>query len=254
MLGVPVGALLGSTDWRMPFAAIVVVAGIGAALLATSMPRTPAPDTGMHQEIRTLLRGPVLLAVATTVIGFSGVSVVFTYLVPLLTTVTGISAGAVPTLLLAYGAGGFAGNLIAGRLADRSLTKTLTGVFLALIIVLAIFPVAAPFSAPAVLLVLALGLVSTATIAPLQSLVLRHAAAAPTLSVAVNIGAFNLANAVGAGLGGTIVAAGLLRWNGVAAAVFACIGLLLTSLALRAPAPAVDQPATKAGDTPRHIS
>ena len=49
--------------------------------------------------------------------------------------------------------------------------------------------------------VLILGLLSTATIAPLQSLVLHHAGAAPTLSLAVNVGAFNLANAIGAALG-----------------------------------------------------
>lgn len=63
-------------------------------------------------------------------------------------------------------------------------------------------------------LVLILGLRSTATIAPLQSLVLRHAGAAPTLSLAVNLGAFNLANAIGSALGGLGVAAGLLQWGG----------------------------------------
>lgn len=243
VLGVPAGALLGGSGWRTPFTVIAVVAIAGTALLATNMPRTPAPSTGMREEIDTLLRVPVLLAVSTTVIGFAGVGVAFTYLVPLLTTVTGIPAGAAPALLLAYGAGGFAGNLFAGRLADRNLSKTVTGVFLALIVVLALFPVAAPVPVAAVVLVLGLGLLSTATIAPLQTLVLRHVAAAPTLSVAVNVGAFNLANAIGAGLGGTIVAAGLLRWNGLAAAAFACLGLLLTSLALRAPVSASDQPA-----------
>jgi DHA1 family inner membrane transport protein len=77
-------------------------------------------------------------------------------------------------------------------------------------------------------------LLSTATIAPLQSLVLRHAGAAPTLSLAVNVGAFNLANAIGSALGGLGVAAGLLRWGGFGGAVFAILGLLLTALALRA--------------------
>ncbi|MFT0846132.1 MFS transporter [Actinomycetaceae bacterium L2_0104] len=235
VLGVPLGALLsGTTSWRIPFVVVAAAAALGVILLAAAMPRTAAPTTGVSDEIRTLLRGPVLLAVATTVIGFAGVSLVFTYLVPLLSDVTGIAAGIIPALLLAYGVGGFAGNLIAGRLADLSLGKTLVGVFLALIVTLAAFPLVAEFPIPMIGLVLILGLLSTATIAPLQSLVLRHAGAAPTLSLAVNVGAFNLANAIGSALGGLSVAAGLLQWGGFAGAVFAILGLILTTLALRA--------------------
>ena len=235
VLGVPLGALLGGgTSWRFPFAVIAAAAVLGTALLAWAMPRTPAPATGVRDEIRTLLRRPVLLAVSTTVIGFAGVSVVFTYLVPLLTDVTGIAASVIPALLLAYGVGGFIGNLVAGRLTDLSLDKTLSGVFVALILTLAAFPLLAKHQAPMIGIVLILGLLSTATIAPLQSLVLRHAAAAPTLSLAVNVGAFNLAIAIGSALGGLGVAAGLLRWGGFSAAGFAVLGLILTFLALRA--------------------
>lgn len=234
VLGVPLGALLGGhTSWRIPFVIVATAAAFGVLLLATAMPRTPAPTTGVRDEIRTLLRGPVLLAVATTVIGFAGVSVVFTYLVPLLSDVTGIVATVIPVLLLVYGVGGFAGNLIAGRLADLSLSKTLVGVFLALIFTLAAFPLLAEYPIPMIGLVLILGLLSTATIAPLQSLVLRHAGNAPTLSLAVNVGAFNLANAIGSALAGLGVAAGLLQWGGFGGAGFAILGLILTALALR---------------------
>lgn len=245
VLGVPLGALLGGgTSWRLPFAVIAAAAVLGTALLAWAMPRTPAPATGVRDEIRTLLRGPVLLAVSTTVIGFAGVSVVFTYLVPLLTEVTGIAASLIPALLLAYGVGGFVGNLVAGRLTDLSLARTLVGVFVALILTLAMFPLLAGHPAPMIGIVLILGLLSTATIAPLQSLVLRHAAAAPTLSLAVNVGAYNLAIAIGSALGGLGVAAGLLRWGGFGGAVFAVLGLILTALALRA-TPRSDTPATE---------
>lgn len=244
VLGVPLGVLLGgSTSWRIPFVIVAAAATLGVLLLTVAMPRTPAPTTGVRDEIRTLLRGPVLLAVSTTVIGFAGVSVVFTYLVPLLSEVTGIAASVIPALLLAYGAGGFVGNLIAGRLADLSLGRTLVGVFLALIATLAAFPLLAGRPVPMIGLVLVLGLLSTATIAPLQSLVLRHADAAPTLSLAVNVGAFNLANAIGSALGGLGVAAGLLRWGGFGGAAFAILGLVLTALALRA-TPRTEPPAT----------
>lgn len=241
VLGVPLGALLGgTTSWQIPFVIVAVTAVVGVGLLAWAMPRTPAPTTRVGDEIRTLLRRPVLLAVATTVIGFAGVSVVFTYLVSLLTEVTGMDAGVLPALLLAYGAGGFAGNLIAGRLTDLSLGRTIVGVFAALIVTLAAFPLLAEHPIPMVAVVLILGLLSTATIAPLQSLVLRHAGAAPTLSLAVNVGAFNLANAIGSAIGGIGVAAGLLRWGGFGGAAFAVLGLVMTALALRA-APGPDR-------------
>lgn len=252
VLGVPLGALLGgTTSWRIPFVVVAAAAAVGVLLIAAAMPRTAAPTTGVGDEIRTLLRGPVLLAVATTVIGFAGVSVVFTYLVPLMSEVTGIVASVIPALLLAYGVGGFAGNLIAGRLTDLSLGKTLVGVFVALIVTLAAFPLVAEHPVLMVAAVLVLGLLSTATIAPLQSLVLRHAGAAPTLSLAVNVGAFNLANAIGSALGGIGVAAGLLQWGGLGGAGFAVLGLILTALALRA-APRPDATSSATTMTKEH--
>jgi DHA1 family inner membrane transport protein len=238
MLGVPLGALLGGdTSWRRPFVVIAALAVVGLVSLALTMPRTSRPTTGVGDEVRALTRRAVLIAVATTVVGFAGVSIVFTYLVPLLTSVSGLSASYVPPLLLAYGFGGFIGNLAAGRLADLSLGRTLTGVFLLLAITLALFPVLAEYRAPVAILVMALGLVSTATIAPLGSLVLRHASNAPTLALAVNVGAFNLANAIGSALGGIGVAAGLMRTNGYGGAVLALAGLGLSVLALRQPLP-----------------
>ncbi|MDO5084552.1 MAG: MFS transporter [Arachnia propionica] len=239
VLGVPLGSLLGgSTNWRVPFTITAGIAAAAVTALAVSMPRTPAPTTGIGDEIHTLLRGPVLLAVATTTIGFAGVSVVFTYLVPLLVEVTGITSAVIPGLLLAYGIGGVVGNLVAGRFTDRSLGRTLTGVLLALSVVLAAFPLLARSTGPMIVLVLTLGLLSTATIAPLQSLVLRHAVKAPSLALAVNVGAFNLANAIGAALGGAGVAVGLLQWGGFGGSAFALLGLALSVIALRvAPSP-----------------
>ena len=159
---------------------------------------------------------------------------------PLLSGVTGIARGAIPALLLAYGVGGLVGNLVAGHLADVSLDRTLIGVFLAMTVTLATFPLAAGYPIPMIGLVLILGLLSTATIAPLQSLVLRLAGSAPTLSLAVNVSAFNLANAVGSALGGLGVAVGVLRWGGFGGAVLTTVGLVLAVLALGA--------ASRAGD------
>ena len=233
LLGVPLGSLLGhAAGWRAPFAVLTVLTLAAVALLVLVLPRQQAPAMSVRDELRVVTRKPVLLAIATTAVGFSGVAVVFTYIAPLLTRVTGFSPAAVSALLLAYGAGSFLGNLAAGKLTDKSMTATVRGVFGGLTGVLAATPFAAAWQPTAVLAVLVLGLLATATIAPLQGLILRHAGAAPTLAVSVNVGAFNLGAAAGSALGGLLVAAGALRWTGLAGAVLSLTGLALTYLIL----------------------
>ncbi len=233
LLGVPLGALLGErAGWRTPFLVLTVLAVAATLLLAVVFPKQPAPQASIRDELRVVTRRPVLLTVATTAVGFAGVATVFTYIAPLLTEVGGFSAWLVSVLLLAYGAGSFAGNLAAGRLTDRSLSATVRGVFGGLIGVLAMFPIAIVWRPSAVLAVLVLGLLATATIAPLQGVILQHAGSAPTLAVAVNVGAFNLGAAAGSVIGGAIVAAGGLRWTGFAAALLSLAGLGLSYLAV----------------------
>lgn len=232
VLGVPLGAVLGRAfGWRLPFLAVAVIAAAGGIVLAMTMPRTPAPPAGARSEVRVLARRPVLLAIATTAVGFAGTGTVLTYLIPLLTQVTGFSPDTASALLLAYGAGSLLGNLAAGRLTDVSPIMTVRIVFGGLAVILAVLPFAATRQPAAVIAVLAFGLLATATIAPLQSLILQHAADAPTLSVAVNVSGFNMANALGSALGGGMVAAGALRWNGLAGAILALAGLGLARVA-----------------------
>ncbi|WP_052488800.1 MFS transporter [Streptomyces sp. 150FB] len=229
LLGVPLGALLGErAGWRAPFAVLTVLAVAGIALLAAVLPKQPAPATRLRDEIRVVTRRPVLLAIATTAVGFSGVATVYTYIAPLLTRISGFSPAAVSGLLLTYGAGSFLGNLLAGRLTDRYLSATVRGVFGGLAGVLLLIPFAVVWQPGAVAAVLVLGLLATATIAPLQGLILRHAGSAPTLAVSANVGAFNLGAAAGSVIGGAIVAAGALRWTGLAGAGLSLLGLALT--------------------------
>lgn len=167
LLGVPLGSLLGhAAGWRAPFAVLTALTLASVALLALVLPRRQAPAMSLRDELRVVTRKPVLLATAITAVGFSGVSVVFTFIAPLLTRVTGFSSAVVSALLLAYGAGSFLGNLAAGKLTDRSMTATVRGVFGGLTGVLAAMPFAAAWRPTAVLAVLVLGLLATATIAP----------------------------------------------------------------------------------------
>ncbi|WP_052424061.1 MFS transporter [Nonomuraea candida] len=232
LLGVPLGAALGQDmSWRLPFAALAALGLACLALLALTMPRTPAQPAGVAAEIAVLTRRPVLLAIATTAVGFAGVGVVFTYVAPMLTEVSGFAPSTVSLLLVAYGVGSLLGNLVTGRLADRALGATLRGVFACLTVLLAMLPLAVVHRPWAAAAVLGLGLLTTATVAPLQTLILRHAGAAPTLAVTVNVSAFLLAHAVGSVLGAGVVTVAGLRWTGLAGAVLSAAGLLLSYLA-----------------------
>ncbi|GHF33481.1 MFS transporter [Streptomyces griseoluteus] len=176
LLGVPLGSLLGyPAGWRAPFAVLTALTLTAVALLALLLPKQQASSAGLRDELRVVSRKPVLLAIATTAVGFSGVAVVITYIAPLLTRIAGFSPAAISALLFAYGAGSFLGNLAAAKLTDRSISATVRGVFGGLTGVLAVMPFAAAWQPTAVLAVLVLGLLATATIAPLQGLILRLA-------------------------------------------------------------------------------
>lgn len=233
LLGVPLGAMLGqAAGWRAPFLALTVLALLATVLLAAVLPRRAAPTTRIRDELYVVTRKPVLLAVATAAVAFAGVTVVFTYIAPLLTQVAHFSAATVSGLLLAYGAGSLVGNIAAGRLTDRSMSTTVRGVLGGLTGVLALIPFAVVWQPTAVLAVLLLGLLGTAIIAPLQAMILHHAGNAPTFAVAVNVGALNLGAAAGAVGGGLILAAGAVRWTGLVGAALSLIGLALTYLIL----------------------
>ncbi|MFD4263424.1 MFS transporter [Streptomyces sp. NPDC058534] len=231
LLGVPLGSLLGhAAGWRAPFAVLTALTLAAIALLALVLPKQQPSSAGLRDELRVVSHKPVLLAVASTAVGFSGVAVVFTYIAPLLTRIAGFSPAAVSALLFAYGAGSFLGNRAAGKLTDRSMSATVRGVFGGLTGALVAMPFAAAWQPTAVLAVLALGLLAS-----------RHRPAAgidpapcrlrPDV-VAANVGAFNLGAAAGSALGGAIVAAGALRWTGLAGAVLSLTGLALTYLVL----------------------
>lgn len=231
LLGVPAGAWLGlHFGWRSTFWA---VAAMGVLAMLVIVAWVPADhERGKRMAVRAALRAvgdpSVLLGLLMTVLGFAGVFTVFTYIQPILTSVTGFGEAAVSPILLMFGLGLIAGNLLGGRLADRHVTRAVPLTLAALIVVLGAMTFALHSKVLAVLFVGLLGMAAFATVPPLQWWVLHKANDAKNLASSLNIGAFNLGNALGAWLGGIVVAhgpgLGALTW--VAASVTFC-GLLI---------------------------
>lgn len=256
ILGVPFGTWLGQTlGWRATFWAVTLVGIVAMAVIAAFVPRnTSAPEDGdWRSDLTVLARPPVLLGLLTTVLGFGGMFAVFTYIAPILTRLTGFADAAVSPILLVFGAGLIAGNLIGGRLADWRLVPSMLGSLLALAAVMALMTFALHDRIAMVAFVGLLGAAAFATVPPLQMWVLEKATGAgQSLASSFNIAAFNLGNALGAWLGGFVIDHGpgleAVTW---VAALVPLSAVLIALLALRldgASKPARAAVAARAGD------
>lgn len=210
VVGVPLGTLVGQAyGWRATFWVVAALGVAGAAGVLALVPNTPPdPTASLRGELAAFRRPQVWLALGMTALGFGGVFASFTYIAPMMTDVAGFPAGAITWLVLVFGAGLVAGNLAGARAADRALMPTLVVLLAALTVVLAVFTVTAASPVAAVITLAAVGFVGFATVPGLQARVLDAAGTAGTLASAANIAAFNLGNAVGAWLGGVVIAAG----------------------------------------------
>jgi len=185
------------------------------------------------------------------VLGFGGMFGAFTYIAFTLTEVTGFASSTVPWLLVAFGVGLFAGNVLGGKLADRSLDASLLVFLGALTLVLVFFALTAANPIATVVSLVLMGGFGFGVVPGLQMRVMRYANGATTLASGANIAAFNLGNALGAWAGGSLIAAGLGYtapiWAGAGAALVAFIVMALASGAVRRRA-AVSVPSSASGD------
>ena len=236
ILGVPFGTWLGQGfGWRATFWAVTLVGIVAFAIIAAFVPQDKAaPEaSNLKDDLAVLRRGPVLVGLLTTVLGWVGVFAAFTYIAPILTKISGFSESAVSPILLVFGAGLVAGNLIGGRFADKRLMPALFGSLFGLAVVLALMSFAIHSKVAIVVFIGLLGAAAFATVPPLQMWVLEKAhGAGQSLASSFNIAAFNLGNAIGAWLGGVVIdrGPGLAAIPWVAALVpLAGLGLALVS-------------------------
>ncbi|WP_394648614.1 MFS transporter [uncultured Sphingomonas sp.] len=228
--GVPAATWVSEAiGWRTAFAGISGVGAIAMLSLRLALPPLPVDEGGdMRVELRVLTRGPVVMALALTTIGFGGVFTVFTYIVPILRDVTHGSTGYVTAMLMLFGVGATIGNGVGGRLADRSVERTLMTMLTIMALTLLAFTVLMQWPVTAAIAILVWGIASFAIVPPLQMRVMDAASDAPNLASAMNIGAFNLGNAIGAALGGGVIGAGLgLPAVSLAGAAMAAVALAM---------------------------
>ncbi|GAB3477766.1 MFS transporter [Nocardiopsis coralliicola] len=231
--GVPLGALMGQAiGWRTAFAAVAAIGLVALIALRAVIPDQPAPKRiPVRTELRVFTRPQVLLAFAIVVFGFGGSFAAYSYISPMLTGATGFGPAGVTAMLALYGVGMTVGAAVGGRLADRAPMRTLYGFTGALAVLLALFTltVHSPVLAPVTLF--GIGATGFIAVTALQAMILDRAREAPSLAAAMIHSAFNIANAVGATLGGAVIAAGLgAPAVNLAGAALSAVGLALAVL------------------------
>ncbi|WP_295780167.1 MFS transporter [uncultured Microbacterium sp.] len=249
VFGVPFGTFLGQQfGWRSTFWAIVavgVVALIGILTLVPSLPR-PATPVALRTELAAFRSGQVWLSLVITVLAYGGMFGAFTYIAYTLTEVSGFAAESVPWLLVLFGVGLVIGNVVGGRLADRSIDRTLLFFVAALLVVLVAFAALAASGIAAAVALFLMGGFGFGTVPGLQSRIMNSAGGAPTLASGANIGAFNVGNALGAWAGGLGIAAGWgytsPLWIGAAITAAALVVVVAAMLSARRRRTAAPQP------------
>jgi len=236
LLGVPAGAWLGHVlGWRATFWAVAVIGVIATIIIALLVPATGAESKhiSLRSELQAVTSAPVLVGLLTTVFGFAGVIAVFTFIQPILTELSGFADYSVPTILFLAGIGLIVGNLLGGRWADRGISQALVGTQVLLMAVLLIGSFMLTSKPWSLVFVGLFGITAFATVAPLQLWVLQRTQQAQSLASSLNIGAFNLGNALGAWAGGTVINQGLgLAAIPAVAALLSLFGVLFAALSV----------------------
>lgn len=224
VVGVPFATWLGQAlGWRAAFVAGGAIAAVTAVAVRRVVPYS-APDrtATVKREMSALKRPQVLLAAATGAIGGGGMFAVYSFITPILTERSGLDLALVPVALAVWGLGMVTGGLLGGRLVDWAPRGTVLGAFLAMAAMFALFGLTSLHPVTAILTLYLLGLALVVP-AGLQLRLMDVAGDAQTLAASLNHSAFNAANALGAWIGGVVLAAGL----GLAAPMWVAVGFSL---------------------------
>jgi DHA1 family inner membrane transport protein len=226
MLGVPASTALGqSIGWR---AAYWIVVALALASTLAIWRLVPEPEgsgaTGsMLGELRALRRAQVWLGLGIGAIGFGGMFAVYSYIGEIVPGVLGLSERAVPVALFVFGVGMTVGNIVAGRLTDRSIYGTILLGLVGMATSFAVFALVAHWAVAGMIMLFVIAVTSQLMGPSLQLFLLDASPDAPSLAASLHHSALNIGNSLGAALGAAVLAAGwgLLApaWTGVLLAV-----------------------------------
>lgn len=234
LAGTPLTAWFGQLlNWRVAFLFVGAIGVLTVVLIWIYLPRDEvAEGTSISGEIGAFFSLQIWLTLAIAASGFGGMFAVFSYIAPVITDVANMPVTMVPVILVIFGIGMNVGNLVGSKFADMSLMGTIGGMLAFNVAIMLMF---ATTSANPYLLCISVFLVGCTFAAgpAVQTRLMDVAAGAQTLAAASMHSAFNIANALGAWLGGLVIAAGFgYTATGYVGAALSAIGLVVFAVSL----------------------
>src|ERR1700730_10423110 len=128
IVGVPLTTVLGQhAGWRLVYALVGVIAAFAVLAVALAVPSSAAPakHASLRGELRAFAKPEVWLVLGVAMLGGGGLFATFSYIAPMMTDITGYADASLTWLLVLFGLGMTAGNLVGARLSDRFPARTL---------------------------------------------------------------------------------------------------------------------------------
>lgn len=233
--GVPLVTWAGQAlGWRMSFWMVTTGLVLTAILVLLFVPSVAADRSASPLKELGALKSPrILMTFAVASVSFAGMFAVYSFITPALTEAAGFSASSVPWILVLWGAGMIAGNIIGGRLADIALIPSIFGIIVWNIVFLGLFSLTGTLQIPVLIVLFMLGC-GFSLVPALQAHMMNIAGDAQTLASSLTHSAFNISNALGAAAGGFVIASGG-SWisTGWVGATFSLLALLLMFISVR---------------------
>lgn len=210
VLGVPAATLLGQElGWRSAFWAAAALSVLTLALVVRFVPSVAGDAAASGRRELAAFKVPqVWLTLLAGAVGFGGMFAVYSYIAPVVTDVAGLGERSVPIFLLSFGLGMVAGTFVAGIMADWSIFRSLIIGGVGMAGTMLAFWVAAPHGWAALPVVFLITVLGSVVVVNLQLRLMDVAGDAQALGAAMNHASLNIANALGAWLGGLVIAAG----------------------------------------------
>lgn len=248
VLGVPFATWLGQAfGWRLLFVVTAIIGLAAVAMIWRFVPFEPAhPEASIRRELGALTRVQMWLALLIGVVGFGGFFATYTYIAHTMTSVAGLPENLMPLVVALYGLGMVVGNVVGGRMADRSVMGTIYRGLALVAVVMVLYGLAAHWWPTALLMVFVIGGSGSTLIPALQTRLLDSAPNAATLASSLNHSALNVANALGAFMGGLVIGWG---W-GFTAPAFVGAGLAVLGLGIASLSGWLDRRAARSSGYP----
>ncbi|MBD8082150.1 MFS transporter [Chryseobacterium caseinilyticum] len=190
--------------WRYYFAIVALIGILALLFIKLWLPEMESnEDAHFKDEIKFLKTKQAWLVLMITAIGFGGLFTWFSYITPLMTVVSGIKTDQMAYVMILAGAGMVVGNLIGGYISDKMSPEKTCILFLTLMMValLSVFFLS-EHRIISLILTFICGALSMSVSAPINIMMMKAAPKSEMMAAAFMQAAFNIANAMGAFLGG----------------------------------------------------